>query len=135
MRFPRPFLDAAGLAPERLEAVLAPRIGELLAHDRLIVRRETEGQTREFDARPSIVSLTLAAHAAALEAHIRFTPRAQVRPDELVALLLPGSDPRTVDVERIALWAETDGRRLDPLALLEVSIGRTPSHGVDRMTP
>jgi radical SAM family uncharacterized protein/radical SAM-linked protein len=135
VRFPRPFLDAAGLAPERLEAVLAPRIGELLAHDRLIVRRETEGQTREFDARPSIVSLTLAAHAAALEAHIRFTPRAQVRPDELVALLLPGSDPRTVDVERIALWAETDGRRLDPLALLEASIGRAPSHGVDRMTP
>jgi radical SAM-linked protein len=135
VRFPRPFLDATGLAPERLGAVLEPRIAELLACDRLIVRRETEGNTREFDARPSIVSLVLAADAAALEAHIRFTPRAQVRPDELVALLLPDSDPRTVDVERTALWAEMDGQRLNPLALLGVPIGRTPSHGVDRTTP
>jgi hypothetical protein len=133
VRFPRPFLDACGLLPERLEATLAPRIVALLARDRLIVRRETEGQTREFDARPSVVSLTLATDVATLEAHIRFTPRAQVRPDELVALLLPGCDPRTVDVERIALWAETDGRRLEPLELLGVMIGRAPSHGVDRI--
>jgi hypothetical protein len=44
--------------------------------------------------------------------------RAQVRPDELVALLIPAADPRTTDVERLRLWAEVTGHRLDPLELL-----------------
>jgi radical SAM-linked protein len=133
VRFPRPFLDEAGLPPERLPGTLTPRIVELLARDHVLVRRASEGHTREFDARPSIVSLGLAADEAVLEACIRFTPRAQVRPDELVALLLPGCDPRTVDVERTVLWAETGGRRLDPLALLEATSWRVPSHGADRI--
>jgi hypothetical protein len=55
---------------------------------------------------------------AALDAHVRFTPRASVRPEELVAILLPSGDVRTLDVERTALWTESGGRRLDPLALL-----------------
>jgi hypothetical protein len=41
-----------------------------------------------------------------------------VRPEELVAILLPSGDVRTLDVERIALWTEAGGRRLDPLGLL-----------------
>src|SRR5207237_8229387 len=123
VRFPRPFLDACGVDPARLEAALAPRIIELLARDIVLVRRETEGKTREFDARPSIHSLGFAADDAALEAAIRFTPRAQVRPDEIVALLMPGGDPRTLDVERTALWAGAGGRRLGPLALLEGANG------------
>ena len=53
-----------------------------------------------------------------LDAHVRFTARAQVRPDEIVALLIPRTEPRTLDVERVALWVESGGRRLDPLALL-----------------
>ena len=58
--------------------------------------------------------------AVALEAHLRFTVRAQVRPDELIALLIPEGDSRTTDVERTLLWAEVGGCRLDPLELLHV---------------
>ena len=49
---------------------------------------------------------------------MRFTPRAQVRPDEIVRLLIPDGDARTVDVERVMLWANFSGRRLDPIQLL-----------------
>jgi len=86
----------------------------------VIVRRESEGKSREFDARSSIESLELAAgeHPAALDAQVRFTPRAQVRPDEIVRLLIPDGDARTVDVERVMLWANLSGRRLDPIQLL-----------------
>ena len=86
----------------------------------VIVRRQSEGQTREFDARPSIANLEVRDEAGrpVLETHVRFTARAQVRPDEIVALLLPRADARTADVERTQLWAEIGGRRLDPLELL-----------------
>jgi len=93
---------------------------KLLERDHLIVRRHSEAQTREFDARPSIVALEPGdedGHTV-LEAMIRFTARAQVRPDELVSLLVPEADARGVDVERVRLWTERCGRRLDPLELL-----------------
>jgi len=120
VRFPRTFLEETGLAPEHFRGELEARVTGLLAREHLIVRRSNEGQTREFDARPSIISLELGApdEPAALEAHLRFTPRAQVRPDEVVALLFPGHDARSTDVERTALWTELGGHRLDPLALL-----------------
>ena len=88
----------------------------------MLVRRRSEAQTREFDARPSIASLEVGGEGAAvaLEAHLRFTVRAQVRPDELIALLIPEGDSRTTDVERTLLWAEVGGCRLDPLELLHV---------------
>ena len=41
-----------------------------------------------------------------------------MRPDELVSLLIPHTDVRTVDVERVALWAEVGEERLDPVQLL-----------------
>jgi radical SAM family uncharacterized protein/radical SAM-linked protein len=120
VRFPRPFLDEAGIEAQALPDLLEAQIRKLRARDHLLVRRVSEGQTREFDARPSIVALerTTEDGAAVLEAHVRFTPRAQVRPDELVALLLPHADARSVDIERVLLWADRDGRRIDPLALL-----------------
>jgi radical SAM family uncharacterized protein/radical SAM-linked protein len=120
VRFPRPFLEEAGLAPERFPAELEARIHELLSREHLIVRRRSEGQTREFDARPSIVSLEAGTpeDPAALVAHLRFMVRAQVRPDEVVALLFPAADARTTDVERCSLWADSSGTRLDPLELL-----------------
>ncbi|HEY6867371.1 MAG TPA: TIGR03960 family B12-binding radical SAM protein, partial [Candidatus Eisenbacteria bacterium] len=120
VHFPRPFLDEVGVTPEALPGVLEARIATLLGRDHIVVRRQSEAHTREFDARPSIVSLEPAAgeHPAALDAHLRFTPRAQVRPDEVVALLFPGGDARTIDIERVMLWADASGRRLDPLALL-----------------
>jgi len=120
VRFPRSFLAEAGLGPDTLRATLEARNAGLLQREHVIVRRVSEGQTREFDARPSIASLETSDEEspAALDVRIRFTVRAQVRPDELVALLIPTADPRTTDVERVALWAEIGGRRLDPLALL-----------------
>ena len=73
------------------------------------------------DARPSIASVEMVESESpvALDAHLRFTARAQVRPDELVTLLVPSADCRTSDVERTGMWAEPGGSRLDPMALLE----------------
>ena len=86
----------------------------------MIVRRTSEAASREFDARPSIAALEsgIEDDAPVLHVRVRFMARAQVRPDELLALLLPEADARAIDVERVALWAERSGRRLDPLELL-----------------
>jgi radical SAM family uncharacterized protein/radical SAM-linked protein len=118
--FPGGFLAEAGLAPERLRPELEARIAGLLAPEHLIVRRQSEGRIREFDARASLVALEPSGDGSpvTLDLHARFIPRAQVRPDDVVALLFPGADVRTVDIERTALWAVVDGRRLDALELL-----------------
>jgi radical SAM family uncharacterized protein/radical SAM-linked protein len=120
IRFPRSYLEEAGLAPETLLETLRARIPELLGREHVVVRRQSEEKAREFDARPSMVALEASTEEtpAVLDATIRFTPRAAVRPEELVAILLPSGDVRTRDVERTALWTEAGGRRLDPLALL-----------------
>ncbi|MFI5370919.1 MAG: TIGR03936 family radical SAM-associated protein, partial [Candidatus Eisenbacteria bacterium] len=120
VRFPGSYLAEAGLDPATLLATLENGIAGLLDRDHVVVRRQGEDKAREFDARPSIAALEAddAEAPAVLDAHIRFVPRAVVRPEELVALLLPAGDARALDVERTALWTEHDGRRLDPLALL-----------------
>jgi radical SAM family uncharacterized protein/radical SAM-linked protein len=125
VRFPRTFLEQSGTSPERLFAELEARSQELLARAHVLVRRKSEAQTREFDARPSIVALEIRHEdgAPVLDVHVKFTVRAQVRPDEVVALLLPAEDARTVDIERTALWTESGGERLDPLALLSARLG------------
>ena len=122
VRFPRPFLAGAGFPPEDLEAALRREVAELLARSHVVVRRRGEDSSREFDARPSIAALEVGLEnlAPVLDCHLWFTPRASARPEELLALLFPSSDPRTADVERSALWAESAGRRLDPLELLSV---------------
>jgi len=122
VRFPGSYLEEAGLAPERLLAMLRDRIPELLDREHVIVRRQSEDKAREFDARPSLVALEASTEEkpAVLDAHVRFTQRASVRPEELVAILMPSGDVRTLDVERTALWTESGDRRLDPLALLGV---------------
>jgi len=120
VRFPGSYLEEAGLTPDSLLATLRARIPELLGREHVIVRRQSEDKAREFDARPSMVALELdtGEAPAVLDAHVRFAPRASVRPEELVALLVPSGDVRTLDVERTSLWTESGGRRLDPLALL-----------------
>jgi radical SAM family uncharacterized protein/radical SAM-linked protein len=120
VRFPGGFLAEAGVAPEHLQAELEARSAGLLAQEHLIVRRQSEGQIREFDARSSLVALepSSAETPAVLDVHALFIPRGQVRPDDLVALLFPGADVRTVDVERTVLWVVANGRRLDALELL-----------------
>jgi radical SAM family uncharacterized protein/radical SAM-linked protein len=120
VRFPRSYLEEAGIAPDALLEMLRARIPELLGREHVVVRRQSEDKAREFDARPSMVALEASSEEtpAVLDAFIRFTPRAAVRPEELVAILLPSGDVRTLDVERTALWTEAGGHRLDPLALL-----------------
>jgi hypothetical protein len=120
VRFPRALLTDAGITPEALAPRLAREIAGLMARDHLLVRRRGDGASREFDARPSIVALELGSDAGSsvLDCHLRFTPRAAVRPEELLMELMPEADPRGADVERTALWAEPGGRRMDPLELL-----------------
>ena len=55
---------------------------------------------------------------AVLDLHLRFALRAQARPDDVVGLMFPGADPRTVDVERTELWVEHGEDRFDPMQLL-----------------
>ena len=120
VRFPHAFLTEAGIAPDSLASCLSRRATELTARDHVVVRRRNEGTTREFDARPSIVALDVGSEdlATVLDCHLRFTPRASVRTEEILLELLPEADPRGADVERIALWSEPGGRRLDPIELL-----------------
>jgi radical SAM-linked protein len=120
VRFPASFLAEAGIAPGQLHAELEERVTRLLARDVLLVRRKSEDKAREFDAKPSILGLTpsLDESPAVLDLHLRFALRASARPDDLLGLLVPEADPRTVDVERTALWADREGERCEPLQLL-----------------
>jgi radical SAM family uncharacterized protein/radical SAM-linked protein len=120
VRFPGSFLAEAGIAPGALRSELHERVSRLLARDVVLVRRVSEDKAREFDAKPSIVALhaSLDEAPAVLDLHLRFTLRAAARPDDLIGLLVPEADPRTVDVERTALWAERGGERWEPLRLL-----------------
>jgi radical SAM-linked protein len=124
VRFPLPWLDQIGVAPESLVKTLRERIRELLASEHLIIRRVSDKRTREFDAKTSIVSLEASADEApgVLDATIRFAMRAQARPDELVGLMFPGADARSLDVERVALWTDIQGRQIDPVGLLDLGI-------------
>ena len=133
VRFPRPFLVETGLTPDQLAEVLRRAVSDLLARPHLVVRRRGEGLSREFDARPSIVAIDVGSEEGSpvLDTHLRFTPRAVVRPEELLAEMFPDDDPRTADIERTALWAESGGRRLDPLELLSVrDPGVVRVHGI-----
>ena len=120
VRFPDTFLEEAGFTPAEFPGVLEARVAALMSREHVIVRRTGEGQSREFNARPSIATLIVGApeNPSVLDAHLRFTLRASARPDDVVAQLFPDRDARTTDVERVALWTESDGHRLDPLALL-----------------
>ena len=132
VRFPRAVQVETGFAPDALASCLARRATELEARRHVLVRRQNEGTTREFDARPSIVTLDVGSEddAPVLDCHLRFTPRAAVRPEEILLELLPEADPRGADVERVALWSEPAGRRMDPFELLTPSgEGVARSHG------
>ena len=134
VRFPSAYLAEAGVLPEDLPAVLRREAAELLARPHFVVRRRGEETSREFDARPSIAALGVGREdlSTVLDCHLRFTPRASVRPEEILAVLLPKGDPRTADVERSTLWAEASGRRLDPMELLFV---REPGIARDSRIP
>ena len=120
VRFPRPFVEQTGFSPAQLLETLRVRTAELLARDSVVVRRVSEDKVREFDARPSMAALLVGddEKPAVLDLHLRFTMRAQARPDDVVGLLFPDLDPRTVDVERTEMWVERGNDRIDPMRLL-----------------
>lgn len=120
VRFPRTFLTEYGMEPEQLRRDLSERVRAMMARDAVTVRRVSDDQVREFDARPSIVSARVhdVDGAPALDLVLRFTARAQARPDDLLAVLFPESDPRTVDIERTELWIMHGEERVDPLTAL-----------------
>jgi radical SAM family uncharacterized protein/radical SAM-linked protein len=133
VRFPHAFVMELGIAPSELGPRLSRRTSELAARDHVLVRRHGEGSLREFDARPSIVSLEVSSEdrSFVLDCVVRFVPRAAVRPEEILQELFPDADCRGTDVERTALWAEPGGRRLDPLELLTVrDAGVARYHGI-----
>jgi hypothetical protein len=104
----------AALTGPALRDTLTTRIAELLRQEHVIVRAIERGQSREFDARSSIASVEPGDEEGrvVLDVTVRFTARAQVRPDEVVALLVPHADARSTDVERVALWGRA--RRSPP---------------------
>jgi radical SAM family uncharacterized protein/radical SAM-linked protein len=120
VRFPGSYLAEAGIDPAGLAQTLNERVHRLLSQEVVVVRRQNEDKVREFDARPCIVALQVGTDEppAVLDLDLRFTLRASARPDDLLGLLIPEADPRTVDVERTELWADREGRRSDPLRLL-----------------
>ena len=85
-----------------------------------IVRRRSEAQTREFDARPrSCPSRSETRTANRRSTRTSASPCApRFAPTIWSPSCCPARTPRTVDVERVLLWAEVAGRRLDPLELL-----------------
>jgi radical SAM family uncharacterized protein/radical SAM-linked protein len=112
------FLESGGVSPDALEDLLLEGISGLLGATALVVRRPIAEGVKEFDARPSLESLHPLPGARALDVGIRFTPRSQARPDELVQLMLPQADSRLLAVERSGIYRIEGEDRLTPFDLL-----------------
>ncbi len=119
VRFTDSFLESGGVSPDAFEDLLLEGISSLLEATSLPVRRPGAEGVKEFDARPSLESLVPLAGARALDVGIRFTPRAQARPDELVRLMLPEADARLLTIERTGLYQDAGEDRLTPFDLLQ----------------
>lgn len=112
------YLESGGVSPDALEDLLLEGISGLLGATALVVRRPVAEGVKEFDARPSLESLHPLPGARALDVGIRFTPRSQARPDELVKLMLPQADSRLLAIERTGLYRMAGEDRLTPFDLL-----------------
>ncbi|MEO6461519.1 MAG: TIGR03936 family radical SAM-associated protein, partial [Candidatus Eisenbacteria bacterium] len=112
------YLESGGVSPDALEDLLLEGISGLLGATALVVRRPVAEGVKEFDARPSLESLHPLPGARALDVGIRFLPRSQARPDELVKLALPQADARLLQVERTGLYRIAGEDRLTPFDLL-----------------
>jgi radical SAM family uncharacterized protein/radical SAM-linked protein len=112
------YLESGGVSPDALEDLLLEGISGLLGATALVVRRPVAEGVKEFDARPSLESLHPLPGARALDVGIRFTPRSQARPDEIVKLVLPQADARLLAVERSGLYRIAGEDRLTPFDLL-----------------
>ena len=123
VRFTDAFLASGGVSPLAFEDLLLEGISDLLGATELVVRRQGGEGVKEFDARPSLESLVPLPGARALDVGIRFTPRAQARPDELVHLMFPQADSRLLEIERTGLYRVQGEDRLSPFDLLQSAVG------------
>lgn len=118
IRLNEAFRSEGGWNPSALEDRLSEAIADVLRRDHVLVHRNGKDGTKEIDLRPSIDALEPLAKGAGIDCRIRFTPRAQARPEEVLSQLLPGPDPRLARVERTGAWATAGDQRLDPFELL-----------------
>jgi radical SAM family uncharacterized protein/radical SAM-linked protein len=123
VRFTDSYLESGEVSPGAFEDLLLEGISDLLGATTLVVRRQGGEGVKEFDARPSLESLVPLSGARALDVGIRFTPRAQARPDELVRLMFPEADARLLEVERTGLYQIAGEDRLSPFDLLQSAAG------------
>jgi radical SAM family uncharacterized protein/radical SAM-linked protein len=114
-------IESSGASPEAFEDLLLEGISGVLGSTEVVIRRAGTEGVKEFDARPSIESLVPLPGARALDVGIRFTPRSQARPEELVKLLLPEADVRLLAVERTGLYRIQGEDRLTPFELLRTA--------------
>jgi radical SAM-linked protein len=108
-------LELGGVTPEELES----KARSVLASTSLLVTRETKGEQKQVDIRPSVVELSVleagdGTKGAPLAAELATKPRG-VRPAELLEGL--GSDLELVASCRTHQWIERDGARREPLPL------------------
>jgi radical SAM-linked protein len=123
VRFTDAFLASGEVSPSAFEDLLLEGISDLLGATELVVRRQGGEGVKEFDARPSLESLVPLHGARALDVGIRFTPRAQARPEELVKLMFPQADSRLLEIERTGLYKVQGEERLSPFDLLKSAVG------------
>ena len=118
IRFTDAYLGEGGWTPADVGERLPAAAAEILGRDQILVTRNGKDGPRTLDIRPSLEAVEPLASGQGLDCWIRMTPRCQARPEELLAQLLPGADPRLAAVERTGLWATSGDRRLDPFELL-----------------
>jgi radical SAM-linked protein len=120
------YVGEGGLDPTVLDDTLSRAVAEILGRDQLLVTRNGKDGPRMVDIRPSIEALEPLASGRGLDCWIRMAPGRQARPEEVLSLLVPGTDPRLAHVERTGLWATAGDRRLDPFELLSSAAAPLP---------
>ena len=121
VRFTDAYLAEGGFSPGALDDRLSEAIARLMERESVPIHRRGKDGTKEMDIRPSIETVEPLSSGRGLDCWIRFVPRSQARPEEILSVLLPGPDPRLARVERTGLWATAGDRRHDPFELLSAA--------------
>src|SRR5262249_13680359 len=108
----------AGWQPQALEDRLSEAVSRLMERESIPIQRNGKDGAKAMDIRPSIEAIEPLHAGKGFDCWIRFVPKHQARPEEILAELLPGPDPRWARVERTGLWATAGDRRLEPFELL-----------------
>jgi radical SAM-linked protein len=112
------YLADSGVDPATLDYRLTEAVTRLLDQREILVRRKSKSGAKEVDIRPSIEAIEVSPSNRRLDFQIRFTPRAQARPEEILSRILPQADARLAGVERTGLWVTADDQCLDPFESL-----------------